>query len=446
MKKAVFILIAATVVFCHPATASEESKYEFNEVRFKKIVLNNGLTAILSFDKSAPTVAVTVRYDVGSKNEISTRKGYANFVARVAPESTENAPNGELREYISETGGKLRSRVTCDATEFQIVAPPNSLEPALWAQAQIMRKAKFKGGDVETQRAKILEEIPNVKNKGILELAIEKSLNYFFDGSSYGWSPLGSEKTVVAASNSVLKNFYETHYQPNNAVISISGYFDARKAEKWIREYFAEFKKSGTSNDVFINPYLVTNAEREFIEKKNIPSRRIYVSYICPSIKDTNYYALSLLADIITYGENVPMKNKIIIEKELAEDIKAKATFFEQGGLFMFTVTPTDDADIEDLEEILYKELRKIHLNGIKKSDLQKAKLRKESEFVLDVKEADKKAELLAKYESLYGKPEKLNDELSKYYDTTKKDLKDAARIVFGGGDSLTLFFAKEGD
>ena len=52
-------------------------------IPFEKYTLPNGLTVILSQDKSAPTVAVDVAFHVGSKNEVPGRTGFAHLFEHV---------------------------------------------------------------------------------------------------------------------------------------------------------------------------------------------------------------------------------------------------------------------------------------------------------------------------------------------------------------------------
>ncbi|HTG13805.1 MAG TPA: insulinase family protein, partial [Blastocatellia bacterium] len=48
------------------------------KVPFTQFQLDNGLRVVLSEDHSAPVVAVAVYYDVGSRNEVKGRSGFAH--------------------------------------------------------------------------------------------------------------------------------------------------------------------------------------------------------------------------------------------------------------------------------------------------------------------------------------------------------------------------------
>lgn len=69
MKKG--IIYAMLMVATFPVSAQ---KIDFTEYKLK-----NGLQVILHQDKSAPVVAVSVMYHVGSKDEQINRTGFAHF-------------------------------------------------------------------------------------------------------------------------------------------------------------------------------------------------------------------------------------------------------------------------------------------------------------------------------------------------------------------------------
>ena len=69
MKTSIFYLFLVTA--CMSASAQKVAYTEYK--------LKNGLQVILHQDKTAPVVAVSVMYHVGSKDEQTNRTGFAHF-------------------------------------------------------------------------------------------------------------------------------------------------------------------------------------------------------------------------------------------------------------------------------------------------------------------------------------------------------------------------------
>ena len=85
-------------------------------IQFEKYTLPNGLKVILHEDHSAPVVAVTTLYHVGSKNEDTARTGFAHFFEHLLFEGSENIKRGEFDKYITNAGGALNANTSQDRT------------------------------------------------------------------------------------------------------------------------------------------------------------------------------------------------------------------------------------------------------------------------------------------------------------------------------------------
>src|SRR5581483_4803903 len=76
------VALAATAARPQPAPRPAARASAIN-IPFETYKLPNGLTVILSVDKSVPRVAVDVWYHVGSKNEKPGRTGFAHMFEHV---------------------------------------------------------------------------------------------------------------------------------------------------------------------------------------------------------------------------------------------------------------------------------------------------------------------------------------------------------------------------
>ena len=65
--------------------------------------LNNGLTVIVHEDHKAPVAAVSVWYNVGSKDEPKGKTGFAHLFEHLMFNGTENLP-GDFDNYLQQIG------------------------------------------------------------------------------------------------------------------------------------------------------------------------------------------------------------------------------------------------------------------------------------------------------------------------------------------------------
>ena len=126
-------------------------------IQFEKYTLPNGLKVILHEDHSAPVVAVTTLYHVGSKNEDTARTGFAHFFEHLLFEGSENIKRGEFDKYITNAGGALNANTSQDRTFYYELLPSNQVELGLWLESERMMHAKIEQIGVNTQREVVKE-------------------------------------------------------------------------------------------------------------------------------------------------------------------------------------------------------------------------------------------------------------------------------------------------
>ena len=122
LMKRWLLAASAGLLFCGKLNAQEK------ELQFIKYSLPNGLKVILHQDNAAPVVAVTALYHVGSKNEDSSRTGFAHFFEHLLFEGSDNIKRGEFDKYVTNAGGALNANTTTDRTFYYELLPSNQLK------------------------------------------------------------------------------------------------------------------------------------------------------------------------------------------------------------------------------------------------------------------------------------------------------------------------------
>ncbi|MBC7424566.1 MAG: insulinase family protein, partial [Ferruginibacter sp.] len=148
MKRRILYLLFTTTVIS--ASAQKIAYTEYN--------LKNGLHVILHQDKSAPVVAVSVMYHVGSKDEVVGRTGFAHFFEHLLFEGSENIKRGEFMKIVSSNGGQNNANTTQDRTFYYEVFPSNQLATGIWLESERMLHPVINETGVKTQNEVVKEE------------------------------------------------------------------------------------------------------------------------------------------------------------------------------------------------------------------------------------------------------------------------------------------------
>jgi predicted Zn-dependent peptidase len=80
--------------------------------------LSNGLRVYVSEDHSVPVAALAIVYDVGARNEVKKRSGFAHLFEHMMFEGSENIAKTEHFKYVEAAGGLLNASTHEDLTNY----------------------------------------------------------------------------------------------------------------------------------------------------------------------------------------------------------------------------------------------------------------------------------------------------------------------------------------
>mgnify|MGYP003289137823 CR=1 FL=1 len=100
--------------------------------------LTNGLRLISSPDHIAPSVAVNIWYDVGSRDEEEGRTGFAHLFEHVMFQGSAHVASGQHIALLQAAGAVVNATTWFDRTNYFETLPTGGLDLALWLEADRM--------------------------------------------------------------------------------------------------------------------------------------------------------------------------------------------------------------------------------------------------------------------------------------------------------------------
>src|SRR5687767_7956482 len=132
----------------------------------ERFTLGNGLRVVLQPDRTAPAVAVLVRYDVGFRSEPEGRTGFAHLFEHLMFEGSTSLEKLRHAQLVQSNGGTFNGHTTPDATVYFEQLPAGALELGLFLEADRMRAVRLNEETMANQIAVVKEEIRvNVLNR-----------------------------------------------------------------------------------------------------------------------------------------------------------------------------------------------------------------------------------------------------------------------------------------
>ena len=426
-KQALLLLIVLTV--CAGMVALPQSRPSTIRIPFETYTLPNGLTVILAPDDATPTVAVTLFYHVGSKNETPGRTGFAHLFEHVMFTGAGHTPYGTHDKLTEGVGGSNNASTWNDKTVYYETVPSNYLESALWLESDRMgflldtldiAKLNAQRDIVKNERRQSYENQPY----GLADEIISAAL--YPPSHPYSWPVIGSMKDLSAASDDDVKNFFRLNYAPNNAFLAIAGDFQKAMAKTWIAKYFGEFPRGKTITRPAAGP-VTLDREIRLVFEDRVQVPRLYMVWPTVGEKNDDSFALSVL-DAITAGPRTTRLTKALVyDQQSAASVGTSQDSYEDAGQWMLTITPRPGHSLTDLEAATDAILERLKTEGPTVEEIQRATAGLEFRFISSLQSNLGKAQRLADGAGFHGNPGYFQTEYQKMLAVTPADVKRVA-------------------
>ncbi len=305
--------------------------------------LDNGLRMVLSPDTSAPTVAVAVHYDVGFRSEPQGRTGFAHLFEHMMFQGSENLGKMEHVHQVQGNGGTLNGTTTPDYTNYFEALPSSALELGLFLEADRMRSLALTEENLQNQIAVVKEEVRvNVLNQPYGGFPWIHLSPLLFDTYPNAHNGYGSFEDLESATGADARDFFRRYYSPGNALLTVVGDFDPRKATRLIRKHFAGIPgRRPPRRPRFAEP--LPGAERTGRHRDaHAPTPAVAFGYRAPDpVADLEAtLALAVTGELLASGEVGTLRRRLVRDEGLATSVNAWLGVFG-GAIVPFERDPT---------------------------------------------------------------------------------------------------------
>ncbi|HEX8839518.1 MAG TPA: pitrilysin family protein, partial [Sphingomicrobium sp.] len=262
--------------------------------------LKNGLTVIVSEDHKAPIAAVSVWYNVGSKDEPKGKTGFAHLFEHLMFNGTENLP-GDFQSYLDNIGATDSNGSTWfDRTNYFETVPAGALDRALFLESDRMGHllGAVTQGVLDNQRGVVQNEKRQGDSRpgGLVPYEVYGTL--FPDPHPYHHSTIGSMEDLDQASLADVKQWFREKYGPNNAVLVISGDVTPAQVRPLVEKYFGDIARGPVNNPARAN--VPTLPAAKTIEMKDhVAVTSITHYWAVPGMLDARMPALDVGAAVL---------------------------------------------------------------------------------------------------------------------------------------------------
>ena len=402
--------------------------------------LPNGLRVIVSEDHSTPIVHLSVWYHVGSRDERPGRTGFAHLFEHMMFKGSKNVQPESHTSIIASIGGRSNAYTQEDATVFWETFPSQYLPLALWLEADRMATLRVDRDAFEKEREVVKEErrlrVDNQPYGRLNEILFDRA----FTTHPYKHPTIGSMKDLESASLQDVRDFHDTYYVPENAVVTMVGDFDSEQAMQLVRQYFGRVPKAvkPVVRDIPKEPE--QTQERRATIQEEWPLPAVVVAYHVAYDGHPDSYPLHLASKILFDGESSRMTRDLVYDKRIAVAAFGSANILQDPNLFYAVAIVPAGQSLGNVEREMLSQFDSVKADGVTAHELERAKNQFMRDYIIGRESDEQKALHLAHAAVIHNDIKTADAEIDIFLNLTTTDIQRVAKTYFTEKNRTVLY------
>jgi predicted Zn-dependent peptidase len=401
------------------------------------VTLKNGMRLLLAPDTAASAVDVAVWYRAGTVHERAGITGISHLFEHLMFAGSEHYGPQEHNRLIQTEGGTANAYTSPDYACYYQTIPPAALELVLRLEADRIASLKLTVGALESEKRVVLEEKRWRAETLPIGSALEGLDRLAWPSHPYRWPVIGLDEDLARISLADCQAYYEDHYAPNNATVTIVGRFDADQALKAAKRWLEPLKRRRIARDA-APPEPAQKSPRRDFERLDVPLSVVLVGWRTPGRPDPDGPAFDLLSRILTGGPASRLQRALTAEPLRCVSVQGALDSRRDAGLLYAIAALRPGADSAAVERALVDEAEKLAREPVGEEELDRARRQEEIGTLLAWQTTRGSAEALGSALLVDGDWHAAALRLERVRQLTPADLqRAAARVLAGAGRNV---------
>lgn len=338
--------------------------------------LPNGLRVLLAPDDAQPTTTVNMTYLVGSRHENYGETGMAHLLEHLLFKGTPSLPGKTIPTEFARRGMQYNGTTNQDRTNFfeTFAASDDNLDWALRMEADRMVNSFVARKDLDSEMTVVRNEMEIGENNPMRMLQ-QQMYAAAYRWHNYGKAVIGARSDVERVGIDNLQAFYRRYYQPDNAVLVVTGQFDAARALARIEQAFGPIPRP---TRVLPQEYTVEPPQegaRELTLSRPGDSRMVATMYHVAPGAHPDIIALDLLAVILADTPGGRLERTLVDARKAAWQ-SSYFTAMKDPGVIQFAAGTSKDRPIEPVRDALIATVEGFATQPVTEQELERARVR----------------------------------------------------------------------
>jgi len=309
-----------------------------------RTTLPNGLVVLSEKLPGVRSAATGLYVRTASAHERREQMGISHLLEHMVFKGTERRSAKELALELEVRGGSLDAFTGRDYTSYQAHTLDADLPLAVEILTDLARRPLLRESDLDSERNVILDEINGVEDTPD-DLVFELHAAELWPSHPYGYSILGTPRTLAAMSVDDLRCLHSTGYYRGNFVVAAAGNVDhaqlltVLEREGWFEGASAEPPRGAVA------PAPALQGARRHEARDTAQTHIVFGTDTFPQ-RDRRRFALAILTNVFGGGMSSRLFQRVREELGLAYAVFAyKHSYQSAGQLGVYIGTQPASAD-----------------------------------------------------------------------------------------------------
>jgi zinc protease len=394
---------------------------------YTKVVLKNGLTAILYERKDVPLVTISTYVKAGYVDEPDAVRGIAHVMEHMFFKGTKRRGVGQLAKETKALGGHLDAGTDYEHTFYSTVLPSEYFRQGLEMQADALQNPLFAEEELKREIQVILQEARR-KADSADAYSTDKLYEMAFEVSPIRRGRFGDAATLLSLRRKELTDFYQRWYAPSNIILVVCGSFDRRTTlDEIVRSYGGMISVKQERTDPPVEPVQKQLRYRQL--RGDVAEATTLLGFSTSPAFAQDWYACQVLRAMLTEGESSILNRQLKQERGWVTSVESSSLDLKDEGYLVFRLS-LDSAHLDSASVAFFAELEKVKSGVFNEQDILRAKSLLERKAYLDREELAGFSLQLAHYEALASYRE-WREGIRKLRAVTREQLVRAAKTYF---------------
>jgi zinc protease len=284
-----------SVLFCSVILCAAAD--ELPQQQALRATLSNGLRVIIVRNPLAPVVTTIINYRVGSDECPAGFPGRAHALEHMMFRGSPGLSADQLAGVTAAVGGDSNADTQQAVTQYFFTVPVEDLDIALRIEAIRMRGLLDSEALWDKERGAIEQEVAQDLSNPEYVFYM-KLLEAMFKGTPYAHDALGTRPSFDKTTGVMLRDFHDTWYAPNNAILIIVGDVQPAHALEQVKARFGGIP----AGKLPARPeFRFTPVEAQTLKiDSDLPYGMAAITFRFPGSDSPDYAAAQVLADVLS--------------------------------------------------------------------------------------------------------------------------------------------------